>query len=269
MSSSNDERLACAQSGDLALLAEGGRKTLFIKLRPGRVFETHQGILSHDDLIGSPWGSYVETHLGHSFLLLQPSLNESVLHMRRISQLIYPKESGYILLQMNIGPGSRVIEAGTGSGGLTLVLAHAVSSEGHVFSYDVRQDMQQMARRNLEKSGLEDRVTFFLQDVTEGFDQTGVDALFLDLPSPWECLEQARAALVNGGFFGAILPTTNQVTRLLGAFPRHSFGHIAVEEILLRPYKPVATRLRPQDQMVAHTGFLIFARALIPPRDQL
>jgi tRNA (adenine57-N1/adenine58-N1)-methyltransferase len=202
--------------------------------------------------------------MGFPFLLLRPSLNDRILHLRRISQIIYPKDAGYILLKMNIGPGARVIEAGTGSGALTMVLAHAVRPDGRVYSYDVRSDMQRLARKNLASAGLGDVVEFKLRDVAEGFDETDVDALFLDLPNPWDYLSQAHAALSSGGFFGSIMPTANQVSRLLVALERASFGFIEVEEILLRPYKPVAERLRPTDQMVAHTGFLIFARSLVP-----
>jgi tRNA (adenine57-N1/adenine58-N1)-methyltransferase len=255
--------LSLAAAGDLALLMERGERPRIIRIEPGRTLESHKGILPHDDLIGKPWGSEVTTHLGHPYLMVRPSLHDRVINLRRISQIIYPKEAGYILLKMNIGPGARVLEAGSGSGGLTIVLANAVGPGGRVYSYEVRQDMLQMARRNVEQEGLGDRVVFRLRDAAEGFDEVDLDALFLDLPSPWDYLPQAHAALVNGGFFGAIVPTTNQVSRLLTALHRASFGLLEVEEILLRPYKPIPTRLRPTDQMVAHTGFLVFARALI------
>ncbi len=117
--------------------------------------------------------------------------------------------------------------------------------------------------KNLERLGLTEFVELKLRDIAEGFDERDVDALFLDLPNPWDYLAQAHAALVGGGFFGSILPTANQVGRLIGALEPAGFGLIEVEEILLRPYKAVAERLRPMDRMVAHTGYLIFARALV------
>ena len=263
----SEEKLARARPGDLALLVGRDRKQPMIRLEQGRVLETHRGTLAHDELIGRPWGSQVTTHLGHRYIMLPPSLHQQVLRLRRISQIIYPKDSGYILLKMSIGPGTRVIEAGTGSGGLTLVLAHTVRPDGRVYSYEARNEMQRQARRNLEKAGLADVVEFKRRDIVEGFDETGVDALFLDLLTPWDYLEQAHAALVNGGFFGTILPTANQVVELLGALKTHPFGFVEVEEILLRPYKPVPARLRPADRMVAHTGFLVFARALLASGD--
>ena len=167
-------------------------------------------------------------------------------------------------MKMRIAPGCRVIEAGTGSGGLTMVFAQAVGPTGCVYSYEVRAEMQQLARQNLSQLGLAKFVEFKLRDIAEGFDEHDVDALFLDLPNPWDYLTQAHTALINGGFFGCILPTTNQVSRLIGALEETCFGQVEVEELLLRLYKAVPARPRPMDRMVAHTGYLIFARTLIP-----
>ncbi len=260
---SSEERLACAQPGDLALLVGPDRRWQILRLEPGQTAQTHRGVLAHDDLIGQPWGSTVLSHLGQPFLLLRPSLHDLILRLRRTTQIVYPKEAGYILLKMNIGPGCRVVEAGTGSGALTAVLAHAVRPAGRVYSYEVRPEMQHLARRNLERLGLADFVEFKQRDIAQGFDETGVDAVFLDLPNPWDYLEQAHAAVVNGGYLGSLLPTANQVTRLLAALESPKWGLLEVEEVLLRPYKAVSARFRPEDRMVAHTGFLIFARALV------
>lgn len=257
------EKPLLARAGDLALLVGPKGRRRVVRLQPGQALQTHHGVLAHDELIGRPWGSRVATHLGHPYLLLAPSVYDLILRVRRISQIIYPKEAGYLLLKMNIGPGSRVIEAGTGSGGLTLALAHAVRPDGRVYSYEVRPEMQRLARRNLERAGLAEVVEFKLKDIGEGFEEKGVDALFLDLPTPWDYLAQAHEALVNGGYLGAILPTTNQVARLLEALESAPFGLPEVEEVLLRPYKTVPARLRPVDRMVAHTGYLVFARALV------
>ncbi len=259
----SERPVVCARAGDLALLMGTDRRWQIVRLEPGQTVHTHRGVLAHDDLIGRPWGSRVVSHTGYRFLLLRPSLHDLILRLKRTTQIVYPKEAGYILLKMNIGPGSRVVEAGTGSGGLTAVLAHAVRPDGRVYSYEVRPEMQQLARRNLERLGLADVVEFKERDIAQGFDEVGVEAVFLDLPTPWEYLEQAHAALVNGGYLGSILPTANQVTRLLEALDSPRWGLVEVEEILLRPYKAVAARFRPEDRMVAHTGFLIFARALV------
>ncbi|MGD1994265.1 MAG: tRNA (adenine-N1)-methyltransferase [Anaerolineae bacterium] len=256
--------MQAAQTGDLALLVGRDRKSFLVRLEPGSQLHTHRGVVAHDDLIGTPWGTQLSTHRGYPFLLLRPSTDDLVRDLKRTTQIVYPKDAGYVLMKMSIVPGCRVIEAGTGSGGLALVLAQAVSPTGRVYSYEVRPEIQQLARSNLDQLGLSQFVEFRRCDIAEGFREHDVDAVFLDLPNPWDYLQQAHAALASGGFFGCILPTTNQVSRLIGALEGANFGLIEVEELQLRPYKAVSARLRPMDRMVAHTGYLIFARTLIP-----
>ncbi len=251
-----------ANSGDIALLISAQNKRFLVNLAPDGKLETHRGMLKHSDLIGLPWGSRVLSHLGSPFLLLQPSLADILLEIRRNTQIMYPKDIGFILITMGIGPGSHVIEAGTGSGSLTTALAFAVGFTGEIVSYDSRPEMQRLAQKNLERVGLSDRVIFKNRDIADGFDETGMDALFLDVPTPQDYLPQVRSALKSGGYFGSILPTTNQVSLLLVALKRERFGFIDVCEIILRYYKPVPERLRPTDRMVAHTGYLIFARSI-------
>ena len=251
-----------ASPQDVALLISAQNKRFLVNLIPDQKLETHRGILYHNDLIGKPWGSRVLSHLGSPFLLLKPSLADILIETRRNTQIMYPKDIGFILITMGVGPGARVLEAGTGSGALTTALAFATGAYGQVISYDVRPEMQHLAQKNLERIGLADRVVFKLRDIAEGFDETDVDALFLDVPNPHDYLVQVRAALTPGGYFGSILPTTGQVSLLLMALKREGFGFIDVCEILLRYYKPVPDRLRPTDRMVAHTGYLIFARSV-------
>ncbi len=250
-----------AQENDLVLLIGQDRKQFIIRLQAGGQLQTHRGYINHDDLLGRPLGREIRSHLGYSFILLEPSGFDLIRLLKRTTQIMYPKDIGYILLKLNIVPGSRVIEAGTGSGGLTLALARAVGREGRVFSYEVRADILDLARKNLEALGLADGVDFRQRDIAEGFDEGDADALFLDVRRPWLYLPQVLAALRDGGLFGALLPTTNQVSQLLaGLEEQMAFGYIEVEEILVRPYKAVPGRLRPVDRMVAHTGYLIFAR---------
>jgi tRNA (adenine57-N1/adenine58-N1)-methyltransferase len=175
---------------------------------------------------------------------------------------MYPKDVGFVLVTLGIGPGKKVLEAGTGSGSLTTALAFSVGLTGHVYSYDSRPEMQHLAQKNLERVGLAEQVTFKTRDIIDGFDEINIDALFLDVPNPYDYITQARNALKLGGFFGSILPTTNQVSKLLIALHRENFAFIDVCEVMLRYYKAVPERLRPTDRMVAHTGFLIFARSI-------
>jgi tRNA (adenine57-N1/adenine58-N1)-methyltransferase catalytic subunit len=256
-----------AKANDLAMLISAQGKRFIFRLANGAQFQTHRGIIEHDAIIGCTWGSGLESHLGSPFVLLQPSLDDILIELKRNTQIMYPKDIGFVLMKMGIGPGLSVIEAGTGSGGLTTALAYIVGPEGMVYSYDFRSDIQRLALKNLERIGLETRATLKLRNIGDGFDEKNVDALFLDVPNPYDYLTQAWNALKPGGAFGAILPTTNQVTILLSGLRRENFGYVEVCEILIRYYKPVSERLRPTDRMVAHTGYLIFARSILPERE--
>ena len=251
------------QPGDLAQLIDPRGRQHILQLNPSGKLQTHLGEIRFDDLFGLHWGSHIKTHTGKNFLLLQPSLHDILLNIRRNGTIMYPKDIGIILLNMNITQGMRVIEAGSGSGALTIVLANQVGNEGHVFSYDIRDDTQALARKNLENLGLIERVTFTTRDIAYGFNEDGVDALFLDLPNPEDYIEEVRRALKPGGFFGCLQPTTNQVSRLIEALKAYNFSFIEVSEIIQRHYKPVPARLRPEDRLTAHTGFLIFGRPML------
>jgi tRNA (adenine57-N1/adenine58-N1)-methyltransferase len=250
-----------AEEGDLVLLIGQDRKEFIVRLAPGGQLQTHRGIVHFDELLGKPLGRELQSHMGYPFVALEPSTFDLVKQIKRTTQIMYPKDIGYVLLKLNVMPGSQVIEAGTGSGGLTLALARALGPEGRLYSYEIRPDILRLARKNVEALGLAGSIEFKLRDIDEGFDERDVDALFLDVRRPWIYLGKVTQALKDGGFFGAILPTTNQVAELVRVLEaQEAFGHIEVEEILVRPYKAVPGRLRPMDRMVAHTGYLIFAR---------
>jgi len=254
--------LNVAQENDTVLLIAGDRKRYLVRLRAGDRFHTHKGVIEHDALIGHPLGRQVTSHLNHPFVVLRPSIYDLLMNLKRASQVIYPKEIGQILLRLDVCDGRRIIEAGTGSGALTMALAYSVRPHGMVYSYEAREDMINVARKNLTTAGLLDVVRLTQRDISEGFDETDVDAVFLDVREPWDYLDQALTALGDGGFFGALVPTTNQVSWLLAGMERRPFSSIEVIEIFERRYKPVPARLRPQDIMVGHTGFLIFARKI-------
>src|SRR5512140_2630756 len=256
-----------AQNGDLAQLVGLRHKHFILTLKAGAKFETHRGILQHDDLIGKPWGTQVYSHIGSAFFLLQPSLADLITELPRTTQILYPKDIGFILVTMGIGPGQTVMEAGTGSGSMTTALAYMVGPEGRVISYEVKPDVQNLARKNLTRFGLDARVDFKLRDIREGFDETEADAFFLDVPNPYHYTSQIRAALKPGGYLCTIVSTFNQVETTLLALRQTKFAFVEVCELLLRYYKPEPARLRPTDRMVAHTGFLIFARKIEPSED--
>lgn len=256
-----------SQPGDLALLVGLRHKHFIFPLIPGGSFHTHRGILIHDELIGRPWGSQVFSHQGSPFFMLQPSLTDLLVDLKRSTQIMYPKDIGFILTSMSVGPGQTILEAGTGSGSMTVALAYAVGPQGKVVTYERRPEFQQLARKNLERLGLDARVDFKLGDIADGFSETNVDAIFLDVPNPWDYIRQVRSALKPGGFFCNLVPTFNQVEKLLYSLRRERFAFIEVCELLMRFYKAEPTRLRPTDRMIAHTGFLIFARRIEPSED--
>lgn len=232
--------------------------TFLIQLKEGSKQDTRLGVVQHDEIIGMSLGGSVRTHLGREFCVLNPTIHEFSRRVKRKTQIMFPKDTGFILLALNIGPGSHVIECGTGSGSLTAVLAHYVGDKGKVFSYERRPEFSKLAERNCRKWGVADRVEFKVKDAAEGFDERDADALFLDVPNPWDYLEHAREALAGGHRLGMLLPTTNQVAQVLEGLEEWRFVDVQVVEILLRPYKANSRRLRPEDTMVAHTGFLLF-----------
>lgn len=256
-----------AQEGDIIQLVGLRHKHFIFTLTAGGEMHTHRGIVKHDDLIGLAWGTQIFSHLGSPFFLLQPMLGDILTNLPRNTQILYPKEIGFIMVNMGIGPGQRVIEAGTGSGSMTIALAHSVGESGRVISYERRPEFQHLARKNLTRLGLEQRVEFKLKDIGEGMDDTNADAFFLDVPNPYDYIEQVRGTLKPGGFFCALIPTFNQVEKLLYALQRNKFAFLEMCEVLLRYYKTEPSRLRPTDRMVAHTGFLVFGRRIEPSED--
>ena len=246
--------------GDLVLLVGVKHKNHLFRLESGKVMQTHRGEIRHDDLIGQPWGSVVQSHIGRTFTLLEPTLAEVILELPRRTQIMYPKDIGFILMTIGVRTGSVVGEAGCGSGAMTLALSEAVGPDGHVYSYDLHPDSLVLARKNLARFGKPERVTFQEADIELGLDQSSLDAFFLDVPNPERAVGPVRAALKPGGGFCCIVPTANQASVLLRALEDHRFAFIDVCEIMLRYYRSNPERFRPTDRMVAHTGYLVFAR---------
>lgn len=251
---------AITSEGDLVQLVGLSHKSFIITLRSGEVFHTHRGWLNHDNLIGKKWGSQVLSHNGSPFFILQPSMTDILRNTKRSTQIMYPKEIGYILLYMGIKPGVRVIEAGTGSGSFTTALAYTIGKSGKVFSYEIKEANQASARKTLEKLNLLDRVELKVKDIGWGFDERNVDAVFLDVSNPYDYLEQVKTALKPGGHFGCLVPTTNQVIQVLVSLRRNNFAFVEVCDVTVRFYKTEPSRFRPTDRMIAHTGYLVFAR---------
>jgi len=248
--------------GDIVLLVGKDRRTFIRTVAEGKRFECHLGYIPYENLVGVAFGEQIHTHNGHQMFVLPPHVDDIIGHLEREGQIIYPKDLGYIALKLGLRPGMRVIEAGTGSGALTITLATLVGPTGHIYSYDKSNRMQERAILNVRRLDMLDRVTFHQRDIERGFLENDVNALFLDVREPWMYLDQARAALRGGGYFGTLVPTMNQVIDLTQRLYDGPWFLLEIEELLLRSYKTVPARIRPDDQMVGHTGYLIFARAV-------
>ena len=255
------------RAGEAILLIEERRgKRHLVILHPGRAFHSDRGFIGHDALIGALEGSTVKTSLGARYLALRPTLAEYVLEMPRGAQVIYPKDLATICHFADVEPGHTIVEAGLGSGALTLTLLRAVGPTGQVVSYETREEFARRARRNIEtRLGPEVPLTVHLQDVYAGIEEADVDRVILDLPEPWRLVDAAAGALRAGGVFCAYVPTLPQSQKTHEALTAHpNFALVDTFETLLRPWNIAGLSVRPAHRMVAHTGFLTFARRVQP-----
>lgn len=251
-------------SGELVLLISPKGKRYLRIVKEGNDVHTNDGMMTMESIAAAGYGKIVKTHLGRKYKILKPTVYDLIKGVKRQTQIMYPKEIGYLMLKLGVGPGARVIESGSGSGGLTVALAYYVGDTGKVYTHERRPEFYKLVTRNLKWAGLEDRVEQFNLDIEDGFQATEADALFLDVRTPWDYLHHIPKAVIPGAMCGFLLPTTNQVSDLLRALEQGPFEDLEVVEILVRHYKPVPDRLRPEDRMVAHTGFLVFARCIEP-----
>ncbi|MDR1884752.1 MAG: tRNA (adenine-N1)-methyltransferase [Synergistaceae bacterium] len=252
-------------SGDLVFLWSPAKGDSFlVRLSPGSSQGSHLGQIKHDDMIGMEYGDVIGTNKGSPFFMLRPSVGEYTRRIKRQTQVIFPKDSGFIIQHLNFGPGALIVECGTGSGGLTSVFAHFVGDTGRVVTYDRRGEFSRLAMSNAERWGVSHRVEFKVRDMSLGFDERDADAVFLDVQNPWDFMGVAHEALAWGHRLGILVPTFNQVERTLIALKEFGFVDAQVLELLLRYFKTDPGRLRPDDTMTAHTGFLIFAAKARP-----
>jgi len=247
--------------GERVMLIDAKDRHYLVTLRSGTAFHTHAGIVQHDDVIGSLEGSLVRSSSERKFLVLRPTLSDVVLKMPRGAQVIYPKDLGTILMQADVGPGMRVLEAGVGSGALSMTLLRAGAS---IVAYEIREDFAAHAQKNVREF-LGDDVDYDvrIRDVTLGIDEVDLDRVILDMPEPWDVVKHAEGALRPGGIFLAYLPTINQTQLLRESLHQHSFGLEETVEILRRTWHVDGRSVRPDHRMVAHTGFLTSARRLV------
>jgi tRNA (adenine57-N1/adenine58-N1)-methyltransferase len=254
-------------AGDRVQLTDQKGKIYSITITPGKEWHTHKGWIVHDDLIGLPEGSVVSTSAGLKFTAFIPLLTDYVLSMPRGATIVYPKDAALIVGFADIFPGARVLEAGVGSGALTLSLLRAVGPSGTVHSVERREEFAANATSNIENyfGGRPANWSLAIGSVQEQEFDHEFDRVILDMLAPWECVDMAAKVLRPGGVFMAYVATTTQLSATAEALKED--GHFTEPESfesMVRGWHHEGLAVRPQQRMIGHTGFLIFSRRMAP-----
>lgn len=246
--------------GDRAVLVRAGVPPILLSVARGPQTIGGEGVVDVSGEVGRPPGRTV-VWLGTTYRLVRPSLSDLLATLKRGAQIVTPKDAAYLAYLGGVAPGSRVAEAGAGSGALTIALALAVGPAGRVTSFERRADFLEAARRNVARAGLGDRVTFVERDVVrEGLGPDRVSSVVLDLPEPWEVVASAKEVLVPGGYCATYTPTYNQLERTVKALRAAGFDGVRAVELLERPIHVGESGTRPEFEMLGHTGFLAGGR---------
>ncbi len=248
------------KEGDEIYLVFDSRQNYKLKVENDKRFHTKKGFIELGELIGKPYGITVTSSLGGAFYVLKPMIRDRVLKTDRHTQVLYPKDISYILFQMDLGSGSRVVEAGTGSGALTMAMANSVRPEGMIYSYDISEKHQRVAAGNIDKSGMMPWVELKIHDITENIPESDLDAVFLDMATPWKVVASAWEALSGSGIFMSFSPTIEQVMKTTEQLRSLPFIDIETIELLLREITVDQDKTRPKTQMIGHSGYLTSAR---------
>jgi tRNA (adenine57-N1/adenine58-N1)-methyltransferase len=240
------------------LIDKKGKRQL---VEEGKDLHTHGGVIKEADLKKIKYSGQVATHKGKKFFILEPSIIDFIEKMPKRAQIVYPKDSAMIIGLTGLCNGSRVVEAGTGVAGMTLMLSNAVRPDGKIYTYELRPEHQKEAREHLEEAGLDKFVEMKNQDIYAGIDESDLDAVILDLPEPWNVSNHAAKALKFGGYLVSYSPSIEQVKRFVTSLPR-TFQDIQAIEILVRDWEVSDQRCRPKTRMIGHTGFITIARKL-------
>jgi len=231
-----------------------------VKVEAAKTFHTHKGYIKLDDLIGKDFGGTFESSLGAQFTALKPSLTDFIMKSSRNTQITYPKDAALIVMFSGIGPGSQVVESGTGTGALTTALAHYVKPNGKVYTYELRGEFQENAKKNLKRSNLLDYVELKSGDVTTGIEERNLDAVILDLATPWLVIPHAYEALKPSGMLVSFSPTIDQVVKATETLRDNNFVLIETVECIVRAMQVERGKTRPQTLMTGHTGYITHAR---------
>ncbi|MEM3046365.1 MAG: tRNA (adenine-N1)-methyltransferase [Candidatus Bathyarchaeia archaeon] len=248
------------REGEDVLLYLDAKRKYLTSIQAGRQLHTHRGFIQLSEIVGKRPGESVLSSMRETFVVFRPNIRDYLMKLPRMTQVMYPKDIGLILVYANIQPGSRVVEAGVGSGMLTAVLASHVKPTGRVYGYEINEAFLSNASRNLARLGLDPYVELKNTDVLEGVKEEDVDAVVLDLATPWLVVPYASAALKGGGTLASFSPTINQVEKTVQALTETGFVEVETVELILRNFKVKTGETRPVTLMIGHTGYLVFAR---------
>lgn len=252
------------QEGAYILLLIDEKRRFVFKVERGKILGTDKGYILHDQLIGIPYGSVVKTSLGVPALVLKPIAQDYFAGLKRITQVVYPKDAALMIYLSGISPGSKVGEAGVGTGALSIVIASIIGDAGVLYGFDISDKALKHASENLEKAGLRHRVVLIKHDVRADLNVEPLDAFFLDIPDPWNAIVSVSRVLKASAPLLIYVPTINQVEKTVIALRESKlFGDVHVYELLLREYQVELGAVRPKTRMIGHTGYIIFARKIL------
>ena len=255
--------------GDYVLLYLDRRRTYMVKVEAEKSFHTHKGFIKLGQVIGLKFGDTIQSSLGSEFTLLKPLLTDYIMKSSRATQITYPKDAALIVILSGIGPGSRIVESGTGTGALTTALAHFVKPEGRVYTYELREEFQKNAEKNLKRSKLLDWVEMKAGDVTLGIEERDIDSVVLDLATPWLVVPHAYEALKASGTLVSFSPTIDQVVKTVEALLDNNFICVETVECMMRGMQIERGKTRPQTLMTGHTGYITYARKRLKPDSKI
>lgn len=240
------------------ILDERGKKHV---LKQGEEFQSDLGIIKADVLDNAEVGDEIKSHNGHSFKIIKPNINDFIDVMDRRCSILLKKDIGYVLAHTGLGSGSRVVDAGTGAGAIALNFGNVVGSQGHVYTYEIREDFAEVAKKNIDNFGIEN-ITVKNQNIKEGIDEDNIDLVFLDLPKPFEIFEEVLECLNVGGWLAVYAPYIDQAKLSYRVAKKLGFFDIEISELLERGLEVRQNGVRPKTRMVGHSGYLMFARKL-------